>query len=206
MARKRKPLEVERFTHVRAREELVVYYDTEGKHFFGTFAGHRVNGETQNKAHIALYNLVTQMVEIEWIPVIQVSHERDIAFARSNILLAFTFKRYYIGLKADGCHIMLEHWNLMEEHGEDKEQLLGFSKPMYHEMSKVDWHNLPGQWNNEHYIPYTEELWIGLCQLQKAVQELVEKLKSLISTPEGIQRIEGVGLGLMNLLPEQTKE
>ena len=53
---------------------------------------------------------------------------------------------------------------------------------------------------DEAYLPYSEELWTGLVQMQTAISKLEERIHEIIMTPEGNDMIALVGKGMFNLL------
>ena len=55
------------------------------------------------------------------------------------------------------------------------------------------------------YLPYDESLYEGLLQIGVAIDELKDRLRDLMKTPQGFAQIAEFGQRFSNLLPEKTQ-
>jgi hypothetical protein len=194
MARALKPQKVDTWRDVKRGVKLDLFLNRNDNTFFFDYQQARTSRPSIRELQQAAHDVVEASVTLVWLPMITV--DRLMPFARDDgdEFIGFEVSRNWIARKADGTWLEV-NWE-HDDTDEDREMwaqqfYLGnhaqnFALPYYGNGNglRQSVHDI-----DSFYLPYTEELWVGLEALLGKIRFLKTKLDELLTTPAGLNRL-----------------
>lgn len=198
MARKLKPQKVSEVKHRGSGVVVPIHLDRNELDFFADFGGQRFRAGAAKELRRELWLIIDESIRLEWHPVIEVKALRPFA-TRSDGFVGFETERFLWARRHDGTLARIgwsqkdvadkyRHAKTMPARVKMQEE---FDPPYRDDQARVA----------TVYLPYTDDLWVGLQELVMGVSVLKDRLTELLLTKEGQARLAEVGQAMVKALP-----
>lgn len=192
MARALKPQKVQDWTHERRGITLVFFLDRNDNTFFFEYQKQRISKPSIVELQHAALALVEASAALVWLPMITVSRLKPFAREDCGDFIGFEINRSWIAKKVNTDWLQ-SRWDGFDRDGQDEREkwagnfypsrhIADFALPYYGAADHV--HD-----RDQFYLPYTEELWVGLEQLLEKIRLVKTQLDLLLTTPAGLERV-----------------
>ena len=195
---KRKVIE---HVYIRGVEDIVILYDVEEQIFkarvFDIWLEEKLQSDLKKKIIEEVEKVVSGM--FNWIPIIEVKENYSWGEDPMVSYVGFEIDRYYVAQKESGKWLK-SRWGDKEKASERYRTCEGFK-----DVFEIPFEEQEGYRDNEKifYMHYDEAKWIGFGRLTDAIKELKLKLRKLVGTEKGQQRISKLG-GLLLVWKEKN--
>ena len=191
--------------------------DTETTHEpFASSSGHEVR-----EWLLEQLKHTTDANNLEWIPVVQIEHGgdshhywRDSSKEEFSESVKLEIKRYYLALTRDKREWRQLPWESIdsasstclpenERYAASRKYAEGPKSPNLNSYTHA--FRLPafegrGDHRDKVVLPFTPELWDGLCLIVKRIKDAREVIAELVGTKKGVETVTEVGAGRKQLL------
>ena len=201
MARALKPQKVETWKHEKRGVKLDLFLDRNDHTFFCEFQKEIVREPSLAALHHTIRRTIESSCALKWLPMVTVTRLKPFA-QDGDQFIGFTIERSWIAQKADGNWLQCswEH-NDTDEDREMWASSFWLGHGVHGSTFTLPYYGAKNVFHRDYdhfYLPYTEELWVGLDELLEKLRFLRGKLDELLTTQAGLERIAGFG---GNLLP-----
>lgn len=187
MPRALKPYKVDEYRNNKKGVIVELFFDRDSKEFFATYAGKQLRKPSINELRAAMHAQVEATVKLVWIPMITI--DRITPFGNSNgAFVGFDIERQWIAQTLPGFWVSLL-WETYERTDKDT-----FIKQFYPAQAVRSAFKLPCHAEDCFYLPYSEQLWKGLSEINEAILKLRDGLNKLLTTEDGLRRIETISI------------
>lgn len=178
----------ETLTH-RTGQKVDCFYDPNDKLFKATLYGLNVVCASHEALVRTLWERMDKAtVRPLWQDVIEIEETKPFV-ANEDHFFGFDYSRYHIWQRLDGKY-MTARWN-QEQTDEER---LQYAEESWDICGKL---TFPHQWRGRDtyktLIYYTEEVWLALGVMQDKLLDLKGRFRELISSEEGLARLESFG-------------
>lgn len=211
--RKAKPRQVKEIVHRGAGIKVPLMFDpNEDSLEFSAVLGEsaagmqptRFSGKSAEEVCRAVYTYIDTNTALDWIPVIEICELHPFC-SSSGHFIGFDVKRYYLANTASRDIRRLEwHW---AEDVEEKQKWLIHSGEFHcwHKPIKGGLPHTIGRDSEQvHWIEYDEASWLALIKVQESITLLKDKMRELVRSDSGRERLMEFGAKLARMLPEST--
>lgn len=201
MSRK-KPRKVDEVNYRKLGVTIDIMMDPDNLTFFARVAGETLSNPNACRLKVAVIQKLTEVIGLTWIPVIEVK-EAHIWAMGMEAAVGFVLNRFYVAQKVNGFWVKCR-WEIPAD-WKDSSNRLSYSEDFYWLPSHGEF-SLPcshpeSQSGRVYYLPYTDETWAGLEQMQEAIKQLKVKLREMLSSTEGTQHLARIGANILRALP-----
>jgi hypothetical protein len=198
--------------------EIPIFYDARDHQHIAHFAGISFKDASYETLRSRVVKCVMEQVSFTYVPVIVVHAGEPVPSHgdKNEAGIEFSFDRFFVAQRPDGKFNQCD-WSVTDTSGIGKEgthgawnwkKYSGFDIPntlkiqngreWYTELKSLD---LP-QFVKEHrgdvaYLPYREETWTALQQIQQVIDRAREQLRKLLSSKKGLSQLETKGSMLL---------
>lgn len=224
MPRQLKPQKVETFQQRESDIKIDLFLDRNDKDFFAEYGSEVFRADDIQTLRNSVNAAIKESITWEWKPIIEVDYSPDDSKgSKVHANLSLSISRFYYTLRDDG-KVLHSNWNLPPSYNGDRnaasktfywnlDRFAEFQPPCTDSLIyKQDPYNrqekilLPSpQAPRRYFIPYTEDLWLGLESLVGTMHTLHGKLSVLLQTDVGYKTLIAAGSVLANLLPEKIE-
>lgn len=203
MARKLKPRKVGEVKHKGSGVEVPIFLDRNELDFFADFGGQTLRDGNAKSLQRRVWMAIDAAIRLDWQPVIEVREMRPFA-TPSHGFVGFEAGRFLWTRRHNGTLARVEWRN------KDVTDKYAYAKTMTHRAKMVEEFDPPYRDCAGRavviYLPYTDELWNGLQELERAILILKARLTDLLMTEEGRARLAEVGQAMLKALPAPGPE
>lgn len=177
-----------------------IYLNRNDLSFFFDFQGERYEGGDIHTVHTKARDVLEASVDVKFIPIIEVDVMSFSSFQHKPIL-GLTFHRMYIAKRTDGKWLSVS-WELAKRNADEMFNYSSHDHSISKRLAPAGHIDRPmvtkTNDSTDYIIPYDENLWLGLVELQKALGILRDKINGLLSSEEGLAIIGSASIA--NLL------
>jgi hypothetical protein len=187
-------------------EEIVIYFRAKTADFFAEYGNEKKTSTGMEEVKTWAEQILQSSRNMTWAPVIIV--EKFQQPTSYNLVLSIAASRQFYSLRSDGS-LRMTRWPDVRESLHSRELSLDEALAKLAELSRD---SFAGYWRSEwgafqppcatknstygsavYYLPYSEERWTALHNLQKALIAQGRMIKNLISTEAGSTMLHDAG-------------
>lgn len=188
-------------------ESIQIMLDRNDHTFFFEYQGVTVSSKVYHELPSQARAALKAGNDLQWSTVIKVSANNGHVFASDRKLptAQIDFSRFQWAYRKDGKLMQRTlAWYEKSIHFKEAQWVYGQTNYWRWDDHKINVFNPPIYDGDTAWLPYTEELWTGLKQIQEAIKVIQTRIYDIIATPEGTVMLALVGAGKMNLLEATT--
>lgn len=211
MSRTLKPQEVEKIHIPNSLSEFVILYlDRNVKDFFCDIHGEVLRSPDFPTLKKVVEDKIKNLEGLTWMPIIQVTVQRQIYLEASRSErkryadLSLEISRFYVSLNHNRQWLRAE-WDVPENERSRNNKWAnwgGTNRPA--NINDIPFHS---KGNEQHFLPYSENLWAGLNRIVEKLNELRNQVAQALGDNQNVQNIEKIGSDVLGtLLPAGWKK
>jgi hypothetical protein len=203
MARAAKPQHIEDYRFDRLGVRVSLCFDKNRADFCFVLGGTTFRKPSIEELRRLAHDQILATHDLQWQPIITVNQLKPFA-CQERSFVGFTLDRSWIAKKANDDWV--EHrWEEELEEGDpipdqEKARKDWISEAHYFAGRDFTLHVLSADWQhdeNRYHLPYTDNVWANLLRIVDQIEVLRDRLNALLTTPEGLARLEAPGIKLL---------
>jgi hypothetical protein len=202
------------YTHRETQSTVEIVYHKRDKVFRARLSDAVIEAESQKEVERKLKEHLDATMQIEWQKVLALTPDEAMTVKSLWASIGIHFKRFEVGRHPDG-RLLKREW--------ERPPTVFFTGTVSNPPripSNFYWDTKrDGEWAlpttskrmnggsvQTYYFPYTEEMWTGLEEVQKRIEELRDRLMEFLGEEAGYEQIALMGAQILKALPAPPAE
>lgn len=181
--------------------------------FSAQVGGRWFRGRDSDKVRQEVYQYVEDNAKLDWVPVIEIGETAPFQ-TREDTFIGLEIERYYLA-NTQSREIRFLEWEKYEATGmhhaeaqtdagrvKDSSEFHAWHLPVRESLP----HSIKHSDKQMHWIAYDESAWLALNRIAEGIGQLKEKIRELVGTKDGRERLVAFGEQMQRMLPAPKEE